>query len=136
MSKTITMEIGWTEDGDEITHDFPAKTEPTECHVCHGSGTTVADGLKGLDFSPEELQRNGDWHDYVEGKGIWRPVRCSKCSGQGCFMETSIDIVKAEEHHSKELEMMYEHQQEKSDCERESQAIMWGESGGTCGSPY
>ena len=133
---TIKTEIGWDEYGEELFFDFPAIREPQECYECRGEGKTVADRLKGLDFSPEELMRNGDWDDYVEHTGIWEWHRCSRCSGHGCYMDTHIDSEKCQREHSTEWEMMIEHQNDKDECERESRITLWGESGGTCGSPY
>lgn len=132
MEHTIKQAIGWDDDSEEIMHEFPAVRVPEECDECRGDGTTVAPRLKGMDFSPEELQRNGDWDDYVSHEGIWAKHTCSECNGSGAVMSLEYDMPKIDEAHAKEYEMMCDHQQKISESEEADRRTAWGEGGWAC----
>jgi len=138
-AKMITRElqIGWGEEGSEQEGEpkmfaFPCNREPVTCDHCRGEGKTVADNLRGLDFSAEELQRNGDWDDYVSHEGIWQWHKCSRCSGHGCYMEDVIDWKLAEEKYPEQVEAHHEHENEMSEMRRVDELVRRGESGGYC----
>ena len=132
MEHTIKQVIGWDDNDEEIMHEFPAVRVPEECDECHGDGTTVADSLKGLDFTPEELQRDGDWDDYVSHEGIWKQHTCSSCRGSGAVMSLEYDMPKVNEHHAKEFEMMCDEQEAEQRSREEDRATAWGEGGWAC----
>jgi len=112
--------------------DFPAVRVPVECDHCRGDGKTVADNLRGIDYSAEELQRNGDWDDYVSHEGIWKLHKCSRCNGNGCHMQEQIDDAKVLADHAVEMKLHQEWSQDDYEMRMEDAAVMRAESGGYC----
>lgn len=118
--------------GERMFFDFPAVRVPVECDHCRGEGKTVADNLRGIDYSAEELLREGDWDDYVSHEGIWKLHKCSRCNGNGCHMQEQIDETGVLADHAVEWELHQEWSQGDYEMRMEDAAVRRAESGGYC----
>jgi len=118
--------------GREMFFDFPAVRVPVECDHCRGDGKTVADNLRGIDYSAEELHRDGDFDDYVSHEGIWQWHKCSRCNGNGCHMQEQIDDAKVLADHAVEMKLHEKWDDEMCEMRMEDAAVRRGESGGYC----
>lgn len=77
------IELTWgNEDGDEVTHSFPAKNEV--CNRCQGFGTHLNPSIGQHAYSMEEFQESfpedEDKEEYFRRGGIY-DVQCETCKG-------------------------------------------------------
>lgn len=107
MSKTLSVMIGYGDDDEELTHDFPAKLEV--CHNCGGEGFVLNPSMRGHAYSREEFQE--EFHDeedreqYFKRGGIYDVV-CPTCQGK------NVELVIDESAFSKDDETAFAKYQE------------------------
>jgi len=81
MAHTITITL-YNDDGDEETHELPAKFEV--CSRCEGHGTHLNPSIGEHAYSVEEFNESFDDEEraeYFKRGGIY-DVRCEECGGE------------------------------------------------------
>ncbi len=79
-----TIELTWENDeGEEVTHSFPAKMEV--CPECEGHGFTLREGLRGESYTASEFyeafEEPEDREEYFRYGGKYDQV-CDCCKGK------------------------------------------------------
>ena len=130
MPRQGEITLTWNdEDGDEISHVFPAVNEV--CEECEGFGYVLCEGLRNHAFSREEFEETFDDPEDREAyftRGGKYDQQCPVCHG------SKVVLVVDEEHLSDEQKTLYasyqQHDAQRARWDAEDKATYRMESGG------